>query len=136
MRFIRILILLGHLAIFCSLAGATTGLSWSVVVFIFSLDQNFDSVEVIISLSAPTIVSIVMWKITRIYLWITTLVSYLTLLLPLFGLGFGGATILGMTIAGAIGGLWWAVPIILYYLAYGLRHKKDDEFFWKAGKKS
>tara|TARA_B100000029_G_C17560562_1_gene953207 strand:+ start:556 stop:966 length:411 start_codon:yes stop_codon:yes gene_type:complete len=135
MRSVRILILLGHLAIFCSLAGAATGFFWSVLVSIFSLDQNFDSVEAIISLSAPTIVSIVVWKITRIYLWITALVSYLTLLVPLFGLGLGGATILGMTIAGGVGGLWWTVPIILYYLLYGLRYKKDDEFFQKAGKK-
>ncbi len=120
---------------FGSLAGASTGFSWSVVVFAFSLDQNFDSTEAIISLSAPTIVSIVVWKITRIYLWITALVSYLTLLVPLFGLGLGGATILGMTIAGAVGGLGWTVPIILYYLLYGLRYKKDDEFFQKAGKK-
>ncbi|MBI01109.1 MAG: hypothetical protein CL783_01340 [Chloroflexi bacterium] len=135
MRFVRKLILLGHLAMFGSLAGASTGFSWSVVVFAFSLDQNFDSTEAIISLSAPTIVSIVVWKITRIYLWITALVSYLTLLLPLFGLGLGGATMPSMTIAGAVGGLWWTVPIILYYLASGLRYKKDDAFFRKAGKK-
>ena len=134
MRFLRILVSLRHLAIFGSSAGASTGLFWSVVVFIFSLDQHFNGIETMISLLAPRIVSVLAWKTTRIHLWITALVSYLTLLLPLFGIGLGGGNIVQMTIAGAVGGLCWTAPIIVYYLGCGLRHGSDDMFLREAGK--
>jgi hypothetical protein len=46
-------------------------------------------------------------------------IAYLTLLIPLFGLGIGGANTLQMTIGGVIGGFFWSAPIILYYFAHG-----------------
>jgi hypothetical protein len=36
--------------------------------------------------------------------------------MPLFGMGMGGGNVLLMTIGGAIGGLFWAVPFVLYIL--------------------
>jgi len=41
-------------------------------------------------------------------------IAYLTLAVPLFGIGMGGANVLLMTTGGAIGGLFWAVPFVLY----------------------
>jgi len=42
------------------------------------------------------------------------LIGYLTLAVPLFGIGTGGANTLQMTFGGAIGGLVWAIPFALY----------------------
>ena len=134
MKFLRILVSLRHLAIIGSYAGASTGLFWSVVVSIFSLDQRFDGIEMMISLLIPGIISVLAWRITTIRLWIVTLVSHLTLLLPLFGLGIGGANVIQMTIAGVIGGFCWTVPIILYYFGHGLLRKQDDSSLRKAGR--
>ena len=60
-------------------------------------------------------------------------IAYLTLLIPLFGIGFGGANTLQMTIGGVIGGFCWSVPIILYYFAHGFLHGQTAESLRSAG---
>ena len=60
-------------------------------------------------------------------------IAYLTLLIPLFGIGFGGANTLQMTIGGVIGGFCWSVPIILYYFAHGFLRRQTSESFRSAG---
>ena len=95
---------LRHLAIGGSLVGLGTGLFWSLVVSIFSLDQLFNGTELLLSLAVPGIISVTIWKILKIRFWIVLPIAYLTLLLPLFGLGIGGANTLQMTIGGILGG--------------------------------
>ena len=134
MKFLQKLASLRHLAIVGSLAGASTGLLWSVLVTLFSLDKMFDGTELIISLAVPGIISVLAWKIGRIRLWIVGLISYLTLLIPLFGVGIGGGNILQMTIAGTIGGVFWVVPIILSYFTRGLLQDLDEVSLRQSGR--
>jgi len=44
-------------------------------------------------------------------------VAFLTLLIPLFGIGMGGANVLQMTIGGSIGGVFWSLPFVAWRLA-------------------
>ena len=118
-RFFQSLAALRHIAIGGSLVGLGTGLFWSLVVSLFSLDQLFNGTELLLSLAVPGIITVIIWKTLKIRFWIVLPVAYLTLLLPLFGLGLGGANTLQMTIGGVIGGFCWSVPIILYYFAHG-----------------
>ena len=134
MKLLQKLASLRHLAIVGSLAGASTGLLWSVLVTLFSLDKMFDGTELIISLAVPGIISVLAWKIGRIRLWIVGLISYLTLLIPLFGVGIGGGNILQMTIAGTIGGVFWVVPIILSYFTRGLLQDLDEVSLRQSGR--
>ena len=134
MKLLQKLASLRHLAIVGSLAGAGTGFLWSVLVTLFSLDKMFDGTELIISLLVPGIISVLAWKIGRIRLWIVGLISYLTLLIPLFGIGIGGGNILQMTIAGTIGGVFWVVPIILSYFTRGLLQDLDEVSLRQSGR--
>ena len=45
------------------------------------------------------------------------LIAYLPLVMSLLGIGIGGTNILQMTIAGALGGMFWECPFVLYTLA-------------------
>jgi hypothetical protein len=94
----------------------------------------FDGTELIISLLVPGIISVLAWKIGRIRLWIVGLISYLTLLIPLFGVGIGGGNILQMTIAGTIGGVFWVAPIILSYFTRGLLQDLDEASLRQSGR--
>ena len=40
--------------------------------------------------------------------------GYLTLMIPLFGIGMGGANILQMTLGGTIGGAVWISPLVIW----------------------
>ena len=61
-------------------------------------------------------------------------IAYLTLLIPLFGIGIGGANTLQMTIGGVIGGFCWSGPIILYYVARRFFRGQTVESLRNAGK--
>ncbi|HIC71629.1 MAG TPA: hypothetical protein EYO88_06005, partial [Alphaproteobacteria bacterium] len=89
---------LRHIAIGGSLTGLGTGVFWSLVVGLFSLDQVFNGTELLLSLTVPGIMALTVWKTLKIRFWIVLLVAYLTLLVPLLGLGLGGANTLQMTI--------------------------------------
>ena len=125
---------LRHIAIGGSLVGLGTGLFWSLVVRLFSLDQLFNGTELLLSLAVPGIIAVTIWKTLKIRIWIVVPIAYLTLLIPLFGIGFGGANTLQMTIGGVIGGFCWSVPIILYYFAHGFLRGQTAESFRHAGK--
>ena len=124
---------LRHIAIGGSLTGLGTGALWSLVVGLFSLDQLFNGTELILSLAVPGIMAVTIWKTLKIRLWIVLPIAYLTLLVPLFGLGLGGANTLQMTIGGVIGGFFWSVPIILYYFAHGFLRGQTAESLHSAG---
>ena len=133
-RFFQSLAALRHIAIGSSLTGLGTGFFWSLVVGLFSLDQVFNGTELLLSLAVPGIITVTIWKTLKIRFWIVLPVAYLTLLVPLFGLGIGGANTLQMTIGGVIGGFCWSCPIILYYLAHGFLRGQTAESLRSAGK--
>ena len=132
-RFFQSLAALRHIAIGGSLVGLGTGLFWSLVVSLFSLDQLFNGTELLLSLAVPGIITVTIWKTLKIRFWIVLPVAYLTLLVPLFGLGLGGANTLQMTIGGVIGGFCWSGPIILYYSANGFLRGQTAESLHSAG---
>ena len=133
-RLFQSLTALRHIAIGGSLTGLGTGIFWSLVVSLFSIDQLFNGTELLLSLAVPGIIAVAIWKTLKIRIWIVVPIAYLTLLIPLFGIGFGGANTLQMTIGGVIGGFCWSVPIILYYFAHGFLRGQTAESFRHAGK--
>ena len=96
------------------LTGLLTGLCWSSLVALFSTDQEFDGREFLISLSVPALAAVLVWKVSGARLWMLLIVAYCTFLIPLFGLGIGGANILLMTIGGTIGGGFWILPFAIW----------------------
>ena len=133
-RLFQSLAALSHIAVGGSLTGLGTGAFWSIVVSLFSLDQLFNGTELLLSLAVPGIMALTVWKTLKIHIWIVLAIAYLTLLIPLFGIGFGGANTLQMTIGGVIGGFFWSVPIILYYFARGILRGHNAESLRSAGK--
>ena len=132
-RLFQSLAALRHIAICGSLTGLGTGVFWSLVVSLFSIDQLFNGTELLLSLAAPGIIAVTIWKTLKIRFWIVLPLAYLTLLVPLFGLGIGGANTLQMTIGGIVGGFCWSLPIIMYYFAYGIFRKQTTESLRNAG---
>ena len=65
------------------------------------------------SLSVPALVALLVWKMWRVRMWVLLAVAYLTLMIPLFGIGIGGANILQMTLGGTIGGAVW-ISLFVY----------------------
>ncbi|MCH2466160.1 MAG: hypothetical protein MK237_09685 [Gemmatimonadetes bacterium] len=98
------------------LTGLGSGLSWSVFVHIVSRDQLFNGQELALSLILPLLVGLAVGKRVGVQRRVLLPIAYLTLAMPLFGMGMGGGNVLLMTIGGAIGGLFWAVPFVLYIL--------------------
>ena len=132
-RLFQSLAALRHIAIGGSLTGLGTGIFWSLVVSLFSLDQVFNGTELLLSLAVPGIIAVTIWKTLKIRIWIVMPIAYLTLLIPLFGIGIGGANTLQMTIGGVIGGFCWSAPIILYYFAHGFLRGQTAEYLRSAG---
>ena len=98
------------------ITGFGTGLVWSVFVYVFSYDQVFNGREFALSLILPLLVALAAWKRVGVQRKVLLPIAYLTLFIPLLGIGAGGANILQMTIAGAFGGIFWASPFVLYTL--------------------
>jgi len=82
-----------------------------------SYDQLFNGLEFALSLILPLLVGLTAWKRVGVRRQVLLLIAYLTLVMPLLGLGMGGANILQMTIAGALGGMFWECPFVLHTLA-------------------
>ena len=101
------------------MAGLGTGLGWSAFMYVLSHDQVVNGPEFALSLIVPLLVSLFVWQRLGVPRRILVPTAYLTLMVPLFGLGMGGANILQMTIAGGLGGLFWVSPFMLYMLAKG-----------------
>ena len=92
------------------LTGLSTGFAWSSVVELFSTDQRFSGTEFLTSLVVPGLVAVLVWKLWRTGLVFGVIVAYLTLLIPLIGIGIGGANVLQATFAGAIAGIVYGSP--------------------------
>ena len=125
-RILRALVTLHHISTGGALTGLATGVSWSITVSLFSLDQLFNSTEFVLSLAIPGLMALLGWKITKIQRRILFPITYLTLLIPLFGISLGGANILQMSIGGAAGGFCWSLPFMLYYLIRWLIQNKTS----------
>ena len=132
-RLFQSLAALRHIVIGGSLTGLGTGVFWSLVVSLFSIDQRFTGTELLLSLAVPGIIAVTIWKTLKLRFWIVIPIAYLALLIPLFGIGFGGANTLQMTIGGVIGGFCWSVPIILYYFAHGFLRGQTAKSLRSAG---
>ena len=132
-RLFQSLAALRHIAVGGSLTGLGTGAFWSILVGLFSLDQLFNGTELLLSLAVPGIIALTVWKTLKIRIWIMLPVAYLTLVIPLSGIGLGGANTMQMAIGGGSGGFFWSVPIILYYLAHGLLRRQPVSSFRSAG---
>ena len=113
------------------LTGLGSGLSWSVFVHIVSRDQLFNGQELALSLILPLLVGLAVGKRVGVQRRVLLPIAYLTLAMPLFGMGMGGGNVLLMTIGGAIGGLifalitcfkptWAPITAPLYAAAEGL----------------
>ena len=92
------------------LTGLATGLAWSSVVELFSRDQSFSGKEFLTSLVVPGLVAVLVWKLWRTGPVFGVIVAYLTLFVPLIGIGMGGANVLESTFAGAIAGVVYGSP--------------------------
>ena len=92
------------------LTGLATGLAWSSVVELFSMDQRFSGTEFLTSLVVPGLVAVLVWKLWRTGLVYGVIVAYLTVFVPLLGMGAGGANVAQSTLGGAIAGLVYGSP--------------------------
>ena len=97
-----------------STTGLLTGLCWSSVVELFSINQVFDGTELLFSLSVPGLVVLLIWRMWGSRMWTQLTIAYLTLCIPLFGIGIGGANILEMTLGGTIGGAVWSSAFAIW----------------------
>ena len=76
------------------LTGLATGCAWSSVVELLSIDKEVSGSEFLASLVVPGLVSVLIWKLWRTGIVFGLVVAYLTLVIPLFGIGAGGANVL------------------------------------------
>ena len=96
------------------LTGLLTGFCWSSVLELFSTDEELRLVEMLLSLPVPALVALLVRKMWRVSVPVLLTVAYLTMMIPLFGIGIGGANILQMTLGGMIGGAIWMSPFAAY----------------------
>ena len=92
------------------LTGLATGLAWSSVVELLSMDGKFSGPEFLTSLPVPGLAAVSIWKFWRTGIVFGVLVAYLVLLIPLIGIGMGGANVLQSAFAGAIAGVVYGSP--------------------------
>ena len=93
------------------MTGLGTGLSWSVFEYFVSEGPGaFTGPEFALSLILPLLVGLAVGKIVGVQRRVLLPIAYLTLAMPVFGMGMGGENVLVMTTSGAIGGLFWTVP--------------------------
>ena len=92
-----------------SLTGLSVGFSWSVFEHLVTRDQLFDGRELALSLIIPFFMGLIVGRVSGVRYCVVLPIAYLTLAIPLFGIGMGGANVIQMTTGGAIGGTLWAV---------------------------
>jgi len=92
------------------LTGLATGFAWPSVVELLSMDGEFSGSEFLTSLPVPSLAAVLIWKLWRTGIIFGVLVAYLVLLIPLIGLGIGGANVLQSAFAGAIAGVVYGSP--------------------------
>ena len=96
-----------------SLTGLGVGFGWSSFEYLVTRDQLFDGKEFALSLIIPLLLGLVVGKTLRVRYCVVLPIAYLTLAIPLFGIGMGGANVIQMTTGGAIGGMFWAALFLV-----------------------
>ena len=99
------------------LTGLATGCAWSSVVELLSIDKEVSGSEFLASLVVPGLVSVLIWKLWRTGIVFGLVVAYLTLVIPLFGIGAGGPNVLQSSFAGAIAGIVYGTPWAIWRAA-------------------
>ena len=86
------------------------------------------------SLSVPALVALLVWRMWGVRVRVLLAVAYLTLMIPLFGIGIGGANILQMTLGGTIGGAVWISPFVIWRYFQSKRKKtpRSPSSDWKS----
>ena len=95
-----------------SVTGLITGLFVSVAEKLFTTDKEFTGFEALLTFIPLPILAagVSSFICTRKDLFLKmSFVAYLTLCVPLFGIGMGGANIFQQIIGGALGGIFWGV---------------------------
>ena len=101
------------------LTGLVTGLSFILVHDALTTDDMFDLWEFGVALVTPALVAVVVALTTRSRIVMLLAVAYLTLLIPVLGVAFGGSgSLLWLVaaLAGLVGGLVWSTPFALWQL--------------------
>ena len=100
------------------LTGLLTGMGGSALFEFFSRDNEVNDREALTALAVPLLMALVVWNAHRFGLWktplwILVLVAYLTLFIPLVGIGAGGANFFQMALGGFLGGAFWSMPFVI-----------------------
>ncbi|MDP6867249.1 MAG: hypothetical protein QF844_01985 [Acidimicrobiales bacterium] len=106
-----------------ALTGLLTGLLVSSTEEFFSRDGTFSGTEALATfVSLPLVAAFLVSTGLRQRRLIPRLtgVAYLTLAIPLFGIGMGGANVLQQALGGVVGGGFWGL-----LFAIDLSHKGD-----------
>ena len=100
------------------LTGLLTGMGCSALFEFFSRDNEVNGREALTALAVPLLMALVVWNAHRFglwktRLWILVLGAYLTLFIPLVGIGAGGANFFQMALGGFLGGVVWSTPFVI-----------------------
>ncbi len=100
------------------LTGLLTGMGCSLLHDFFSRDNDFSGREALLTaVAVPLLIALFVWNAHRFglwktRLWILVLVAYLTLFIPLVGIGAGDANFFQMALGGFLGGVVWSKPFV------------------------
>ena len=101
------------------LTGLLTGMGCSLLHDFFSRDNDFSGREALLTaVAVPLLIALFVWNAHRFglwktRLWILVLVAYLTLFIPLVGIGAGDANFFQMALGGFLGGVVWSTPFVI-----------------------
>ena len=100
------------------LTGLLTGMGCSALFEFFSRDNEVNGREALTALAVPLLMALVVWNAHRFglwktRLWILVLGAYLTLFIPLAGIGAGGANFFQMALGGFLGGAFWSTAFVI-----------------------
>ena len=101
------------------LTGLLTGMGCSLLHDFFSRDNDFSGREALLTaVAVPLLMALFVWNAHRFglwktRLWILVLGAYLTLFIPLVGIGAGGANFFQMALGGFLGGVVWSTPFAI-----------------------
>ncbi len=101
------------------LTGLLTGMGCSLLHDFFSRDNDFSGREALLTaVAVPLLMALFVWNAHRFglwktRLWILVLVAYLTLFIPLVGIGAGDANFFQMALGGFLGGVVWSTPFVI-----------------------
>ena len=100
-----------------SITGGCTGLSFILVERLLSVDHSFSLFDLSIALITPSISAILVGAIAQSRIVPLIIIAYFTFMIPVFGPALGGTgseSIWAFGFLGAVGGLVWSVPRVIW----------------------